>query len=94
MAKQQPPNTKGHTLFLPNELHQKLKLLASYGTVDNFIIQCIEDGLAPRWKEYVAEEYARLQEEEKNENRQRAVRRSSPPNAKKEPAKDRGDKSA
>jgi hypothetical protein len=60
MAKPQPPNTTGHQLFLPNELDRKLKLLAPYGTVDDFIIKCIEDGMDRRWREYVSREYARL----------------------------------
>ena len=61
MGKPQPPNTKGHQLFLPNELDQKLKLLATYGTVDDFIIKCIKEGLEPHWRKYVTQEYARLQ---------------------------------
>jgi hypothetical protein len=64
MAKAQPPNTTGHQLYVPNELHQKVKLLASYGTVDDFIIKCIEEGVEPHWREYVTKEYAKVQKGE------------------------------
>ncbi len=63
MAKVQPPDTTGHQLYLPNELDRKLKLLAKYGTVDDFIIKCIEEGLEPHWKEYITKEYAKVQKE-------------------------------
>jgi hypothetical protein len=87
MGKTQPPNTKGHQLFIPNELHGKLKLLASYGTVDDFIIKCIEAGMAPHWRDYVSQEYARLNPGEKGENGQKAIRPSSPPDAREVAAK-------
>jgi hypothetical protein len=77
MAKVQPPDTTGHQLYLPNELDRKLKLLAKYGTVDDFIIKCLEAGLAPHWKEYVAQEYARLHDGEQDESKQTEVRRGS-----------------
>ncbi len=64
MAKTQPPNTTGHQLYLPNELDRKIKMLARYGKVDDFIIKCIEAGIEPPWKEYVTQEYARLQQDE------------------------------
>jgi hypothetical protein len=86
MGKQQPPNTKGHQLFLPNDLDQKIKTLAPYGTVDDFIIRCIREGLAPHWKQYISQEYASLQKNQ-NENRQGPIRRSSPADARKGSAK-------
>jgi hypothetical protein len=89
MGKIQPPDTTGHQLYLPDELDRKLKLLARYGTVDDFIIKCLEAGLAPHWKEYVAQEYARLHEEDKSENRQGTIRRSSSPDAGQASAKNR-----
>ncbi|HUK26351.1 MAG TPA: hypothetical protein VLV49_17355 [Terriglobales bacterium] len=76
MAKSQPPNTTGHQLFIPNELDRKIKMLAAYGTVDEFIITCIEAGLEPHWKNYVSQEYARLQDDE---NGKEPVRRSAAP---------------
>ena len=72
MAKQQPPDTTGHQLYLPNELHQRIKVLAKYGTVDDFIIGCIKEGFEPLWKEYVTQEYARLQQ---GENKKRSGKR-------------------
>ena len=91
MGKLQPPNTKGHQLYLPDELDRKIKSLTSYGTVDDFIIKCIEEGLQPHWDEFVTQEYARLQEK-KNENGHGSVRRGSPPDAAKASAKNRKDK--
>jgi hypothetical protein len=81
MPKDKPPDTTTHTLHVPDELDRKLKMLAKYGTVDNFIVKCIEEGLAPRWKEYVAQEYARLKKSDYGENGQEPIRRSSPPDA-------------
>jgi hypothetical protein len=81
MAKQQPPNTKGHTLFLPNELHRKIKVLTKYGTADDLIIECVEEGISLRWKDWIAQEYAKVAEGTHDENRQGTVRRSSPPDA-------------
>jgi hypothetical protein len=83
MAKSQPPDTKGHQLFLPKELDQKLKLLAPYGTVDDFIIKCVREGLEPYWREYITQEYASLNSGDSIESRQRPVRRSSQSDAKK-----------
>ena len=91
MGKPQPPNTKGHQLYLPNELDRKIKTLATYGTVDDFIIKCIEEGLEPHWNEYVIQEYARLQEK-KNENGPGSVRRSSQANAGETTAENVGNK--
>src|SRR5580693_1451609 len=79
MAKPQPPDTTSHTLFLPNELDRKIKTLAKYGTAYDLIIKCIEDGIAPHWKEWIAQEYAKVTEGVKHENGQRTIRRSSPP---------------
>ena len=74
MGKHQPPNTKGHQLYIPDELHQKLKLLFAHGTVDDFIIKCIEAGIKPHWEEYVTREYAKVQEGRRGENRKKSVR--------------------
>jgi hypothetical protein len=68
MAKKQPANTTGHTLFLPDELDRKIKVLAKYGTADDLIIECIEEGIASRWKKWIAQEYARVTQGAQDEN--------------------------
>jgi hypothetical protein len=95
MPKKQPTDTTSHTLFLPNELDRKIKSLAKYGTADDFIIRCIEEGIVPHWKEWIAQEYAKVSEGVKDENRQGTVRRTSPPDAaepSKENIRDKGHK--
>jgi len=61
MGKKQPPNTTGHLLFVPDDLHQKLKILAKYGEVDDLIIRCIRDGFEPHWRKFISQERLRDQ---------------------------------
>lgn len=92
MAKKQPADTTSHTLFLPDELDRKIKVLAKYGAADDLIIKCVEEGIASRWKGWIAQEYAKVTEGSQDENRQGAVRRSSPPDAKQASKENRKDK--
>ncbi|HKI27356.1 MAG TPA: hypothetical protein VKA07_13610 [Candidatus Sulfotelmatobacter sp.] len=95
MPKKQPADTTSHTLFLPNELDRKIKSLTKYGTADDFIIQCIEEGIVPHWREWIAREYAKVNEGATGENGQGTVRRSPPPDVAKpteENVRDKGRK--
>jgi hypothetical protein len=48
----QPPNTKSKTIYLPVELHAKLTRVAGYGKVEQLIIECLEEAIAPRYKKW------------------------------------------
>lgn len=92
MAKQRPPNTTAHQLYIPDDLDRKIKVLAKYGTVDDFIIKCIQDGMNPLWEAYVEQEYARLKPKYDDENKQGTIRRASPQDAPKAAAENHRNK--
>lgn len=53
MAKKQPPGTVPHTIFLPEELHGRVKAMAPYGTADDLIVECVKEAIEGRWREWV-----------------------------------------
>lgn len=56
MGKPRPPGTVPHTIFLPEELHKRVKAMASHGTTDDLIIECVKEGMEKRWKEWVKQQ--------------------------------------
>ena len=56
MAKKQPPDTKTHTIFLPNEVHNRVKTLAGYGEVDALIVECVKEAIEWRWREWMKQQ--------------------------------------
>lgn len=81
-----------HTIYVPSELHDRIKTLARYGTADDLIIECITESVRPRWEKWLKQEYEKLSYDGKDENGQGTIRRSSPPDAGQASEKDRKNK--
>lgn len=60
MAKARPDNTVSHLIYVPAALDGKLKAVAGYGKVDDLIIECIQEGIEPRYAKWVKQEFAKM----------------------------------
>jgi hypothetical protein len=60
MPKKQPTNTVGRVIFLPKDLHQKIKAMVEHGEVDGLIVECLEEGVGTRYRRWLKKENAKL----------------------------------
>jgi hypothetical protein len=59
MPKKQPPNTVGRVIFLPKDLHERVKALVGHGEVDGLIVECISEAIETRWKRWLKRQNAK-----------------------------------
>jgi len=61
MPKKQPPNTVGRVIFLPKDLHQRVKAMVGHGEVDSLILECLEEGILTRYRRWLKRENVKLE---------------------------------
>lgn len=65
MAKKQPVGTVSHTIFLPEELHKQVSVVAGYGHADELIVECLTEAMKLRWVRWVRQENEKLKRSER-----------------------------
>jgi hypothetical protein len=60
MAKIQPPNTVGRQIYLPADLHRKIKALTAHGEADDLIIHCLTESIGRRYKQLIEKEHSKI----------------------------------
>jgi hypothetical protein len=61
MPKKQPPNTIGRVIFLPKDLHQRVKAMVGHGEADDLLIDVLEEGISSRYRRWLKRENAKLE---------------------------------
>ena len=72
MAKTKPPGYNSLNVYLPEDLHNKIKSLVKFGKANDLIVECLAEAIAPRWKEWIERHHAELQPLAKSKKAQKS----------------------
>jgi hypothetical protein len=48
-------------IFLPKDLHQRVKAMVGHGEVDSLILECLEEGILTRYRRWLKRENVKLE---------------------------------